>query len=172
MKKLVFLFASLFIIVVASQSVKAQNPEATANSDASATIIKVIGIENTQYLFFGNIIASSAGGTVTVASDGTAAGYNGVAAPTGNEGTRQPATFTVEGENSVAYSISLPEDDEITLTKNGATPMALSDFEHNADETLSSGGTETFNVGAKLNVNPDQATGTYEGQFSVTVAYN
>ena len=31
---------------------------------------------------------------------------------------------------------------------------------------------ETLTVGATLNVEPDQAAGTYEGTFDVTVQYN
>ncbi len=125
-------------------------------------------------MLFGNIIASSNGGSVTIASDGTSsATYSGIAAPTGNEGSRQASIFIVEGELSTTYSITLPIDDAIELTISGEDPMKLSGFSHNATMTLSSDlGKETFNVGATLNVNANQVSGTYEGSFPVTVAYN
>ena len=174
MKKLVFLFSSFLILLVATQSVKAQNPEATATANSSANIIKVISITNSQDLLFGNIIASSGGGTVVISSDGSSSAvYSGIAAPTGNEGSRQPAIFTVEGELSATYSITLPGDGVIELTKTGGDPMTLETFTHNANGLLSNvDGTETFNVGATLNVNANQASGTYTGSFPVTVAYN
>ncbi|WP_321289066.1 DUF4402 domain-containing protein [uncultured Sunxiuqinia sp.] len=174
MKNLVFLFFNLLIIIVATQRVSAQNPEATANATASANIIKVISITNDQNLLFGNIIASAAGGTITVSSDGTSsATYSGITAPTGNEGSRQAAIFTVEGELSATYSITLPSDNVIELTMTGGDPMELVGFSHNASGTLSNDtGKEIFNVGATLNVNANQATGTYTGSFPVTVAYN
>ncbi len=34
------------------------------------------------------------------------------------------------------------------------------------------GGSDTFNVGATLNVGATQASGTYSGTFAVTVNYN
>jgi len=174
MKKLVLLSLSLFIIVISAQSIKAQNPEATANATASASIIKVISIANNQSLLFGNIIASAGGGTVSISSDGSSsASYSVIATPTGNEGSRQAAIFTVEGEQSATYSITLPSDDAVELTMTGGDPMTLTGFNHNASGTLSNDtGTETFNVAATLNVNANQATGTYTGTFPVTVAYN
>ena len=37
---------------------------------------------------------------------------------------------------------------------------------------LPAGGSDTFNVGATLNVGATQAAGTYSGTFAVTVNYN
>lgn len=171
MKKIVTIFASLFIIAIAAQNVNAQevspNPTASSEASASANIIKVISIDNTGDLLFGNIIASSAGGTLTIPADGDPY-YDGIAAPTGNEGTRQAATFTVEGENMATYSLTLPTS--VTLS-SGAETMTLTEFSDNAKKVLE-GGEEVFNVGATLTVNPNQQAGEYTGTFEVTVAYN
>ncbi len=172
MKKLVFLFASLFITVIAVQNVKAQssnNPVETATAEASAKIIQVIDIKKDQDLSFGNIIASAAGGTVTIGTNGTPS-YSGVAAPTGTEGTRQQATFTVTGEKNATFAITLPTSIEIV---SGTDKMTVNSFNSNPNETgtLSSGET-TLNVGAKLIVDANQATGEYKGSFDVKVNYN
>jgi hypothetical protein len=38
--------------------------------------------------------------------------------------------------------------------------------------TLNGSATDTFTVGATLNVNANQVAGLYQGNFNVTVAYN
>ena len=52
--------------------------------------------------------------------------------------------------------------------------MSVDTFNHDAGATpsLSGGGSDTFNVGATLNVGATQAAGTYSGTFDVTVNYN
>jgi hypothetical protein len=169
MKKLVLLFASLFLIMIASKNVSAQNPTASDDAIASATIIEVISIEQQQDLIFGNIIASAAGGTVIIANDGNPS-YSGVLAPTGNEGTRQQAIFKVEGQGGVTYDIDLPESINIT---DGTNNMTVDDFTSNPNGTgILTGGEQNVHVGATLNVGANQSTGVYQGSFTVTVVYN
>ncbi len=68
------------------------------------------------------------------------------------------------------YSITLPSS--ATLTSGGDT-MTVDTFTHDAGgaPTLVFG-SDTFNVGATLKVDPNQAVGTYSGTFAVTVNYN
>ena len=74
------------------------------------------------------------------------------------------------GEGANTYSITLPSS--ATLTSGGDT-MTIDTFNHDAGGTPTlSGGSDTFNVGATLNVGATQAGGTYSGTFSVTVNYN
>lgn len=173
MKKLVLVFVSLFIIVIAAQNVNGQvtspNPTASSTATASANIIRVISISNSQSLLFGNIIASAAGGTVTISNTGAPA-YDGVAAPTANEGDRQEARFTVKGENDATYSLTLPT--KVTLGSEATSEsMELTGFNTDAKKVLAEG-QEIFGVGATLNVNANQPAGEYTGSFEVTVAYN
>ena len=80
------------------------------------------------------------------------------------------AAFDVTGEGASTYSITLPSS--ATLS-SGANTMTVDTFNHDAGATPTlSGGSDTFNVGATLNVGATQASGTYSGTFSVTVNYN
>ena len=169
MKKLVYLFVSIFVIVVTGQNVKAQNPEASAAASASATIIEVISIEQEQDMYFGNIIADADGGTVTIGTDGSVTN-TGIDFPTGNEGTRQQAIFEVEGQDGVTYEIDLPAS--VTIS-DGTNDMTVDGFTSDPDGTGAlTGGTQNVNVGATLNVGASQVAGEYQGSFTVTVSYN
>lgn len=170
MKKLIALFAGLFLMTIAAQNVIAQNPIASATANSSATIIQPISIVKVEGkdLLFGNIIASAAGGSVVIATTGTPT-LTGVAAPS-VPGTRQAATFTVTGMAGVTYAITLPASTNLT---SGGNTMTVDNFLSDPNGTgLLTGGTQTLNVGAKLNVGPAQPAGTYTGSFAVTVGYN
>lgn len=154
------------------------NPKVSATATATATIITPISIEKKVDLNFGNIVANSTGGTVTIATDNTPK-YNKVAAPS-IPGTRSAASFEVKGFAGVTYSISLPQS--ITLTREGGNgngnkkTMTVDNFVSNPSGTglLSASGSQTVNVGATLNVAANQVAGTYKNttDLKVTVNYN
>jgi hypothetical protein len=170
MKRFTIMLTGVFMLIFATEKAEAQNPTATATANATANIITPITITKNTDLSFGNIIANSSGGTVTIATNSDVPTYSGVAAPS-TQGTRTRAEFKVQGMSGVNFHITLPEDDVIELTgPQGATPMSLDNFGHNSDEVLTEG-TNTFQVGATLNVNADQATGEYSASFPVTVSY-
>jgi hypothetical protein len=149
------------------------NPRVSATATATATIITPISIEKKVDLNFGNVVANSTGGTVTIATDNTPT-YNKVAAPS-IPGTRSAASFEVKGFAGVTYSIELPKT--ITLTKDGGKEtMTVDNFVSNPSGTglLSASGSQTVNVGATLNVAANQVAGTYKNttDLKVTVNYN
>ncbi|MCG6188898.1 DUF4402 domain-containing protein [Maribellus maritimus] len=178
MKKLVFLFASLFIIVVATQSVKAQE---SATAESSATIITPISIsKNTSAvgggdLNFGNIaVQSTNGGTVILSTDPEQdrEATGGVTLPV-STGIVSPASFTVTGDGERTFSISLPTT-SIVLT-SGENEMTLGSFESSPSGSSSlSSGTKTVTVGGVLQVNAQQPAGVYTNAngLEVTVNYN
>lgn len=159
------------------------NPRESATATATATIITPISIENTGDLKFGNIVANSTGGTVTIETNGTPK-YNGVAAPSSIPGEISAASFEVKGFAGATYAITLPGT--ITLTKtngngNGnaygnSEKMTVDNFVSNPNGTglLSNSGSQTVNVGATLNVAANQVAGTYKNttDLKVTVNYN
>lgn len=171
MKKRVLILT--FMTVFATTAAFAQSDSAT--SSASASIIEGISILNTAGLQFGTLVAG-ASGTLTISA---------AAAPTRGGtiadvyGTSVAATFTVDGEPSRAYTLS--------VTPTGGTfPVALT---HSTDNTktasvtgltpsctscaLGAGGSSTVYIGGELTLDGSQIAGTYTNAnaFSVTVAY-
>lgn len=167
MKKTVFLLASLFVMVLATQQMMAQN-SADATARVTATIITPISIEKTADLLFGKIVKSDAGGTVVIDTEDNAV-YTGVTEFANNINV-SAAKFTVKGNAGNRYSISLPTS--ITISETGGATMTVNHFTSSPDVVIASNGTQTLSVGATLNVGADQAAGEYAGEFTVTVAYN
>jgi hypothetical protein len=107
MKKTVFLLASLFVMMLATQQVKAQTG-AQASAIAAANIITPIQILKAADLSFGNIVAGTTAGTVTVSHDGSRTKTDGVTLPAATPGTFTAAKFNISGLPNATYSITLP----------------------------------------------------------------
>ncbi len=173
MRKTVFLLASLFVMVLATQRVNAEGPaSASASASANATIITPIAIAQVADLNFGNIVAGTATGTVTVDTGGNRTSSTGITLPNATLGTVNAAEFTVTGLADATYAITLPGSIDISTT--GGETMTVTGFTSNPSGTgtLAANGEQTLSVGATLNVGENQAAGDYTGTFNVTVAYN
>ena len=174
MRKTVFLLASLFVMACGIQSVKAQTASASASASANATIITPIAIthEGKPDLNFGNIVAGTATGTVTVDTEGNRTSSTGITLPNATPGDFQAAKFTVTGLADATYAITLPTS--IDISETAGEDMTVTGFTSNPDEAgkLAADGKQTLSVGARLNVDAGQVAGDYTGEFSVTVAYN
>ena len=171
MKKLGILLASLFVMVLATQHVKAQTASASAEAKATANIITPIKIAKRADLNFGNIVAGTGIGTVIVDTEGDRTSTGDVILPSATLGTVNAAEFTVTGLANATYAITLPES--INISTTGGETMTVTDFTSNPSGTGTlAGGTQTLSVGARLNVGAGQVAGDYTGEFSVTVAYN
>jgi len=143
---------------------------ASDTANATATVMTPISIAKDNDLDFGAFSAST-GGTVSIAEDGSRSATGAVvlsASDTGNN-----AQFTVSGQASATYAITLPGDGTVTIT-DGSNTMDVDTFTSNPSGTgtLSGGGSQTLNVGATLTVGSGQAAGSYTGTFDVTVEYN
>ena len=143
-------------------------------SDAAsvgAVIVTPISISKVTDLHFGNLAATDVSYQVKLdfAGERTVTGTAKNVMPT-ITGSVSVASFTASGLTGAAYAITLPLDDVVTLYGAGNN-MTLEAFSHDANLILTSG-EETFNVVATLNVNADQAAGTYNGSFDVIVNYN
>ena len=172
MRKTVFLLASLFVMACGIQSVKAQTASASASASANATIITPIAIAHVEHLNFGNIVAGTGIGTVIVDTEGDRTKTGDVILPTATPGTFNAAEFTVTGLANATYAITLPES--INISETEGKTMTVDNFTSNPSGTgtLAANGEQTLSVGATLTVDANQSAGTYEGNFSVTVAYN
>ena len=164
MKNLVVLFASFLLMTIAIEGLKAQNA-VSATAQAGATIIAPMTIAKNVDLNFGNIASGSAAGSVVLSTAGVRTATS-VTLPSVN-GTVSAAGFTVSGLANASYKITLPGS---TTISSGTNSMTINSFTENASNVLA-GGTETFQVGATLNLAANQAAGSYTGSFAVTVDY-
>ncbi|WP_217602163.1 DUF4402 domain-containing protein [Chitinophaga sp. GbtcB8] len=152
-------------------STKAQE---TASATATATIVTPIAITKDVDMNFGILsVQSTTGGTVVLTPAGVRTPSGGVTLPVDN-GTVTAASFTVTGLEDYTYNVTLPSS-ALTIT-SGSNTMTVTSFTSSpsgSNGTLT-GGTETLNVGATLNVSAAQPAGTYVSgtPFNVTVNYN
>lgn len=152
------------------------NAQASATATATATIVAPISITKNTDMNFGNIAVQAAtGGDVILAAAGTRTRTAGVTLPA-VPGTVSAAAFTVDGEVSYTYDITLPST--VTLTRtSGSETMTADEFTSSIGITageLDGSGTQDFTVGATLAVAAAQVPGVYVSgtPFTVTVNYN
>ena len=159
---------ALAALAMASTLSAAQN-SANTTANATARIITPISIAKTADLNFGDVVSSGVAGTVAVDVAGARTSAGG--ASLGNGTGVTAAAFTVSGQGSATYAITLPASAVIT---SGPNNMTVNGFVSNpaGTGTLSAGGSQALAVGGTLQVGVAQATGSYTGTFSVTVAYN
>jgi hypothetical protein len=172
MKKAIVLFAGLFLITLAAQNLNAQT-NASATAATSAYIVTPIAIAKTVDLNFGNIVPTSAAGTVVVNTAGTRSFTGGAYAFANSTGNPTAASFTVTGESGATYSITV-NNTSFTVV-NGSNDMTVDNITTSPTPTgVLTGGTQTLTVGATLNVDANQAPGLYTNANSlqITVAYN
>ena len=152
------------------------NAQATATATATATIVTPISITKTSDMSFGNIaVQAASGGTVILSPAGTrtTGGGGGVTLPA-TTGTVTAAAFTVNGNGSYTYAITLPSS-AVTLTRvaNVETMDATAFTSTPSGTGTLSGGTQNLTVGATLTVAAAQVPGVYNSaNFNVTVNYN
>ena len=152
--------------------------QATATATVTATIIAPIAITNALDMNFGNVAvqASTAGtsGTVIIAPAGTRTRTAGVTLPR-TTGTFTAASFTIGGASGYTYVITIPSSGYIITKATTLETMTVSTFTSSPSATGTlTGGSETLNIGATLNVDAGQAPGVYTNAtgFDITVNYN
>ena len=139
----------------------------SVNASASATVVAPIAISETASLAFGNVAPTGSQGTVVIDPTGSRSATDVDLLG----GTVSAAAFTVVGSDAATYSVSLPQQN-VELS-NGAEAMVVNTFTTDAGTTPAlSGGTDSFSVGATLTVGANQASGTYNGNYTVSVNYN
>jgi hypothetical protein len=155
------------VALVAAMGMAGTANAATANANATATILDSLTLSADSPLNFGTISAQNAG-TVAV----TAAGGVTCSAGLTCTGTQAAAGLTATGNAGASINISLPSTS--TSLSDGATPahsMTVSGLNLSSTTGTLTGGTYSFTVGGTLNVANGQAAGTYIGQFAVGVTY-
>ncbi len=145
---------------------------ATVTLPITLTLWRTLGVSQTRALNFGGVEATGGNSLITVAPSGTrtiTSGAGGVRLIPSMPGTS--GAFAITGNPNTSISISLPST--TTLSGPGAV-MRLENFVSSpaaGTATLDASGNLTLNVGASLNINSNQATGTYNGTYTVVVNY-
>lgn len=164
-----FSACALFLLACGTKA----SAQASASATSTATIITPITITKTSDMNFGNVAVQVAtGGTVVMTPAGLRSATSGVTLP-GTAGTVSAASFTVNGQSGYTYAITLPLS--VTISDASSNSMQVDNFTSTPSATGTlTGGTETLNVGATLNVSASQAPGVYTSAtpFTVTVNYN
>lgn len=137
---------------------------ASVNANANQTVTAAIAIAKVSDLEFGSAAQGDAAKTVAPGSSENA----------------ENASFTVTGQASTAYTITLPADGVVKMITAGGgsanTEINVNSFVSNpaagANGLLDGSGTQTLFVGAtRAALGASQNTGSYTGSFSVTVVY-
>jgi hypothetical protein len=152
---------------------------ADASAEIGATIYTPLAISKTANLNFGAIKPGSAAGTVLVSAAGvrSATGTNGPTLLNSIDvpypATVSKASFAVTGNAASLYTISF-SDISVDLYGYTSSKMTVDGFvtsKSGSSGTFAVNGTDTFDVGATLNVGANQAAGEYSGMFHVMVNY-
>lgn len=141
-------------------------------------VVTRLSFIQTEELSFGQIFASNASGTITVAPSGVRSRTGGVTL-TGN--THHTAIFAGFGQPNQRVQISLGSN-SIFLTGPGtrmrahtfvigSTPTAVLTTTPRVFRIATPSGGFAFPVGATLDVNANQTPGTYRGTWTITLNY-
>lgn len=171
MKKIGLTIILILAVIAFPERVLGQVSSTIANIGIDANVIAPISISNTSLkkLNFGTITRSSSSGSITVTPDGQRSVTGGASALGSSSFSAAP--FTVSGENSASFSITLPASGVLLTREGGTETMEVNAFTHDSGLVLSSNGEASFSVGATLNIDADQLIGEYHGSFSITVNY-
>jgi hypothetical protein len=125
----------------------------------------------TQALGFGRFAAGS-GGSVTISPAGARSSTGGVALLSSGPGSA--AQFSLTGTPSLAYSITLPGNGTVALSRALGGSMAVTQFTSTPSGSgqLNASGLQVIYIGATLNVSAGAAPGRYTGSFELMLDYN
>lgn len=162
--------AVLIGAVVYGAPARAQLSSATTSSSVTATVVPAITLTKNVDMDFAKVVSGASGGTVVLSTAGARSATGGATLANGTGAAA--ASFTVGGDPSATYTITLPAS--VVINDGGSNNMTVNTFTSNPSGTgaLSGGGSQTLSVGATLQIGASQPSGTYTGTFNVTVAYN
>lgn len=141
----------------------------TITAPVNVEIVRFLTLVNTSGLEFGKISASGAAGTVVITHDGSRYATGGAAIDPADRFT--PATFIIQGRPNESVTVQLPN--KIELFDQNGNKITVENFKTNAEQgSLSPSGDMEFAVGGKLNLDPNQPSGSYTGTLMIDVHYS
>jgi len=140
-------------------------------ANAQATIV----VSGTVDLNFGAITTGGGAGTVVIDTNGSRT-LTGTLVALGGAGLASNAVVSVSGSTGLAIDLSMTNS-VFTVDNGTGGVMNVNNFNFitnaggdNITVTLATS-TETYALGATLNVNASQASGSYIGNFTVSANY-
>jgi hypothetical protein len=159
----------------------------TVNATAGARIIVPMTLTGQNSLNFGTTNKQSGvSGSVVLSTTDASRDFNGGVSSSVIGDPASNAVFNVSGSYNSSYSISLPssiivvEPGSMTMNINelkirfinATTDIAIYDGNNSISKVLNGRGNDSFKLGGKLNLGPEQVAGLYSGTYSITVDYN
>ncbi len=154
------------ILAASFGAVSAEAATSSATANANAKIISAITVTKNTDLNFGTAVSSAAGGTVTVTP--VVAATQTCVGVTCTGGGQTSAQFSIAGAAGTVAVITVPATVSLTSGGNSMTAALTSSA---ATLPLLGTAADAFQVGGTLTVGLAQATGSYTGTFTVSVAY-
>jgi hypothetical protein len=159
------------VAALASLAIPAEVSAAqTQTVAAQVALLSPLSVLKQGDLDFGTLIVSGSGTAVIDPVSGVLTTTGGA---TKSGSGAHPALFTGTGSKNSVVHIRLPQN-PITVTRVGGTEtMTVSNWTLDGpmNRKIPPGSIFDFTVGATLTVNANQAPGTYNGTFSITVQY-
>lgn len=147
----------------------AADPTATASGEIFADVLAAYSVTKGSSLNFGKLIPTSTAGTVVINAAGTTATETNVVKAAGY--TFSAASFTISSSVNVNWSVAPISSQTLIHETNPARTMTVNSFSLSASSG-NTGTSNTFTVGATLNIGANQEIGKYNGSFPVTVTFN
>jgi hypothetical protein len=175
MKNLKNLFAILLITGL-STSAFAQGGATLTNQTVGAVLIKALTLtkEANAEMHFGTaLINQSSDGTIVLDPSGNSRSFTGGVQQSPVTPIFKMPLFTVTGTAGEGYAITIPNSRVLTHTDLSST-VTVDTWTTNktSNASILTDGTDTFRVGATLNVLATTKDGVYTGTYDVTVNYN
>ncbi|WP_276133560.1 DUF4402 domain-containing protein [Polluticoccus soli] len=160
---------ALLVLMIVCGTAKGQQT-AAASTTAGATITTPTAIFKTSDIEFEEIkVSSKNSGSVVIQPNGTKTTKGGVSA----NGPGAPASFTVSAPPGYTYNINLPQQ---PVSENDSIPdmLKISNFTSYPAPNELTTGTQSFSVGATVDIDAAKEQGEYDAEvpFDVTIGYN
>lgn len=155
----------LFLTCTALLAFCAYNAQAATSATGTAEVEIVQAVDITHAaadkLSFGSVYAKD-GNTVTISQAGAKTAGNAF-------GTFSADKFTISGPNGGSVTLTVPAS--ATMTKDGGGSITAT-LDPSQTGTINLTGTDVvINVGGTINVTSATATGSYSGNYTVSIAY-
>ncbi len=177
MKKLIFIAAISLLVYGFSTAALAQ---VSRNTSCGANIVKGLTLTENTPMHFGSMsVPTAAVSIILTTANGRVASSPENVELLAQAPFSQNATYTVSGSDAATYAITLPANGAVTLSSGSNHIEVVNFIAHPTSAgvdgiagTLNGSGSDSFTVGATLEMADAQPFGIYSGTFNIAVNYN